>query len=78
MKFVLVKLDPSRHFQCLPAKFTLNNYHNGIGTEEWESYEDVVENCEMMCGAGACDDLEDGSMENADHCARTRFHYSFH
>merc|ERR1712131_290105 len=54
--------------ECLPAKFTLNNYHHGIGTEAWGSYEEVVGYCEMMCGT--CDNLEDENMENSDHCER--------
>ena len=55
---------------------TVAHYDHGIGTEDFDSRDDVVELCEMMCGAGNCDNIDSQSFENSDHCDRKRFHYN--
>ena len=50
------------------------NYDNGLGTEDFSSRDEVVDYCEFMCGAGACNDLTSDDLRNDDHCHRNSFH----
>ena len=50
------------------------NYDNGISTEDFNSRDEVVGYCEMMCGAGACNDLTSDDLRHDDHCQRNSFH----
>ena len=50
------------------------NYDNGLGTEDFSSRGEVVDYCEFMCGAGACNDLTSDDLRNDDHCHRNSSH----
>ena len=67
---VLVKLDPSRHFQCLRAKWEVLNWDLGV-IEGWNSRDDVMAYCESMCGTAECEEL---NVKNDWQCERNGFH----
>ena len=68
LKFV--KLDPLRHFQCLPAKWAVLNWDMGV-TEGWNSRADAFAYCESMCGTAECEELD---VKNDWQCERNSFH----
>ena len=65
--------DPLRHFKCLPAKFEVANFDNGIESEISDNRDVVVGYCEAMCWPDSCDDLQSHDFQNHDHCQRKSF-----
>ena len=70
IELISVKLDPLRHFQCLPAKWAVLNWDMGV-TEGWNSRDDAFAYCESMCGTAECEELD---VKNDWQCERNSFY----